>query len=157
MLLSWWGLPGTGIGGMQSGGIDLGIVHSGYRYGPERSSLLGVPVLTSATKSLIARWTATVSAMIDAELTDQDGLAVGSITNRTGFRLRNVRLLYGTWAYRLGDLNAGKRVEVGEQLSPRKVKTIVTHDALGETGTARVRPRDSCLRPKRRRRKRSSA
>jgi len=24
---------------------------------------------------------------------------------------------------------------VGEQLSPRKVKTIVTHDALGETGT----------------------
>ena len=27
VLLSWWGLPGTGIGGMQSGGIDLGIVH----------------------------------------------------------------------------------------------------------------------------------
>jgi len=26
-------------------------------------------------------------------------------------------------------------VDVGEQLSPRKVKTIVTHDALGETGT----------------------
>ncbi len=34
-------------------------------------------------------------------------------------------------------MNAGKRVDVGEQLSPRKVKTIVTHDALGETGTAK--------------------
>jgi hypothetical protein len=138
VLLSWWGLPGTGIGGMQSGGMDLGIVHAGYRYGAERKSLLGVPVLTSATKSLIARWTAKVSPMIEAELTDQDGLAAGSITNRTGFPLQNVRLLYGTWAYRLGDVSAGKRVEVGEQLSPRKVKTIVTHDALGEAGAAKV-------------------
>jgi hypothetical protein len=137
VLLSWWGLPGNGIGGMQSGGIDLGIVHSGYRYGPDRSSLLGVPVLASATKSLVSRWTSPVSAMIDAKLTDQDGLAVGSITNQTGFQLHNARLLYGSWAYRLGDINVGKRVDVGEQLSPRKVKTIVTHDALGETGTAK--------------------
>jgi hypothetical protein len=136
VLLSWWGLPGNGIGGMQSGGIDLGIVHSGYRYGPERNSLVGVPILASATKSLVSRWTSPVSTTIDAELADQDGLAVGSITNRTEFRLKNVRLLYGAWAYRLGDLGAGKRVDVGEQLSPRKVKTIVTHDALGETGTA---------------------
>jgi hypothetical protein len=137
VLLSWWGLPGNGIGGMQSGGIDLGIVHGGYRYGPDRSSLLGVPILASATKSLISRWTSPVSAMIDAELTDQDGLAVGSITNRTGLQLHNVRLLYSSWAYRLGDMNDGKRVDVGEQRSPRKVKTIVTHDALGETGTAK--------------------
>jgi hypothetical protein len=137
VLLSWWGLPGTGIGGMQSGGIDLGIVRSGYRCGPEKNSLLGVPVLASATKSLVSRWTSPVSSMIDAELADRDGLAAGSITNRTGFRLQNVRLLYGSWAYRLGDISAGKRVDVGEQLSPRKVKTIVTHDALGETGTAK--------------------
>jgi hypothetical protein len=137
MLLSWWGLPGNGIGGMQSGGIDLGIIRSGYRYGAERKSLLGVPVLASATKSLMARWTAPVSSMIGAELTDQDGLAIGSITNQTDFPLQNARLLYGTWAYRLGHLNAGKRIEVGEQLSPRKVKTIVTHEALGETGAAK--------------------
>jgi hypothetical protein len=36
----------------------------------------------------------------------------------------------------LGELKDGKRVDVGERLSPRKVKTIVTHDALGETATA---------------------
>jgi hypothetical protein len=137
ILFSWWGLPGTGIGGMQSGDTDLGIVHEGYRYGAERNSLLGVPVLTSATKSLMALWTAKTTLMIEADLTDQDGLAIGSIANRTGRRFQNVRLLYGTWAYRLGDVNAGKRVEVGEQLSPRKVKTIVTRDALGETQTGK--------------------
>ena len=88
VLLSWWGLPGTGIGGMQSGGIDLGIVQAATDTGRTRSSLLGVPVLASATKSLITRWTSPVSTMIDAELTDQDGLAAGSITNRTGFRCK---------------------------------------------------------------------
>jgi hypothetical protein len=136
-LLSWWGLPGTGIGGMQSAGLDLAIIQDSYRYGAERSSLLGMPILTSATKSLTVRWAAKVAPMIDAELTDQDGLASGAVTNRTGHPLQNVRLLYGAWAYRLGDLNPGKRVEVGEQLSPRKVRTIVTHDALGQTVTAK--------------------
>ncbi len=137
LLLSWWGLPGTGIGGMQSGGIDLGIVRNGYYYGPQRRSLQGVPILASATKSLVSRWTSPVSPMIDADLTDRDGLATGSITNRSRFPLKNVRLLFGSWAYRLSDLSDGKRIDVGEQLSPRKVKTIVTHDALGEAGAAR--------------------
>ena len=107
MLFSWWGLPGLGIGGMQTGGADLGIVTTGYRYGPERKSLEQVPVLASATKSLLARWTGTSAATIEATLTDEDGLAAGTITNQTGVELRNVRLLYGSWAYRLGTLNAG--------------------------------------------------
>lgn len=134
-LFSWWGLPGVGIGGMQSGGTDLGIIRTGYSYGANRDALNGVPVLASATKSLMARWSAPSAPMIEANLTDQDELAVGSITNRNGPPLRNVRLLYGTWAYRLGNLNPGQSIEVGEQLSPRKVKTIVTHDALDEPGS----------------------
>src|SRR4029079_2051375 len=85
----------------------------------------------------ISRWTSPVSKMIDTELTDRDGLAAGAIINRTGFALHTVGLLYGSWAYRLGELSAGKRVVVGEQLSPRKVKTIVTHDALGDTGASK--------------------
>ena len=63
---------------------------------------------------------------------------MGTIANQTGVPLRNARLFYGTWAYRLGNLNAGEQVEVGEQLSPRHVKTIVTRDALGESGTTAV-------------------
>ncbi len=136
VLFSWWGLPGIGIGGMQTGGVDLGIVDNSYFYGPDHKSLEDLPVLSSATKSLMARWTARLPRLIDADLSDRDGLAVGSITNRTGATLRNVQLLYQTWAYRLGNLNAGQRVEVGEQLSPRKVKTVVTHEVLGDAGSA---------------------
>jgi hypothetical protein len=138
-LFSWWGLPGVGIGGMQSGGADLGIVRTGYSYAADRNALNGVPVLASATKSLMDRWTAPSRPMIEAKLSDQDELAIGTLTNRDGPPLRNVRLLYGTWAYRLGNLNPGQSIEVGEQLSPRKVKTIVNLEAgveLGGTATS---------------------
>ncbi len=75
--------------------------------------------------------------MIQSELVDQDELATGAITNNTKLTFKNVRLLYGSWAYRLGDIGPGKHVKVGEQLSPRKTKTIVTHDALEESAAAK--------------------
>jgi len=133
-LFSWWGLPGSGIGGMQSGGSDLGIFQTGYRFGAQRNLLEGMPVLSSATKALFGRWTGMINKKIAAELTDVDGLTTGSITNETGAPLRNARLLYGSWAYRLGNLGIGQRVDIGDELSPRRAKTIVTRDALGDSG-----------------------
>jgi hypothetical protein len=138
LLFSWWGLPGIGIGGMQSTTSDLGLVRNGYEYGPETGSLVQLPVLASGTKSLLARWARSAPARIRSQLADADGLLTGTITNETGIRLRNARLLYGSWAYRLGILNPGERVEVNDQLSPRRVKTIVTHDALGDSGTTTI-------------------
>lgn len=131
-LFSWWGLPGVGIGGMQTGG-DLGIVRGSYSYGDDRNELEGVPVLASATKSLLARWATKSATKLDTELNDVDGLVEGAVTNQTSVTLRNARLLYGTWAYRLGNLAPGERIEIGEQLSPLNAKTIVTREAFGET------------------------
>jgi hypothetical protein len=133
-LISWWGLPGAGIGGMQAGGVELGSGSNGYRYGSDYNSLEGVPILASGSKSVTARWTAQSSLQVEAELADEGGLAVGRFTNRTGTTLNNVRLLYGTWAYRLGTVRNGQQVQVSEQLNPRKVKTIVTRDAFGDDG-----------------------
>jgi hypothetical protein len=130
-LISWWGLPGVGIGGMQAGGTELGIVRDGYRYGPGLESLADVPVLMSATKSLLARWTAPTATIVDAQLADADGLVEGFIANHSDTPLHNLRLLYNGWAYRLGNLEPGRRIDVGEEISPRRVKTIVTQDALG--------------------------
>jgi len=78
------------------------------------------PILASASKSLVSRWTSPVSTMIDAELTDQDGLAIGSVTSHADFPLRNVRLLYGSWAYRLGNLSNGKPRGRGRTTEPAK-------------------------------------
>jgi hypothetical protein len=121
---------------MQAGGAEFGSGGDAYRYGAGYQSLENVPILASASKSLIARWTAPTAMQIEAELADDEGLAVGHLTNRTGTTLHNVRLLYATWAYRLGTLKPGQQVEVNEQLSPRKVKTVVTHDAFGNESSA---------------------
>lgn len=134
-LFSWWGMPGVGIGGMQTTGSDLGLVRSGYRYSPARDGLEQVPVLMSATKSLIARWNAPVEGKLDADLADAEGLIAGKISNRTGVVLKNARLLYGAWAYRLGNVKVDETIEIGDQLSPRSTKTVVTRDALGDSGT----------------------
>jgi hypothetical protein len=125
-----WALPGTGIGGTQSGGRNLS-VDDGYRYGDNHEELIGVPILTSGTKSLLARWTAPVATPVVSELANKDGLVTGSLENRTGRTLRNVRLYYGEWGYRLGTLADGARIDVGEELRPRSLKTIVTQDSLG--------------------------
>jgi hypothetical protein len=92
--------------------------------------------LSSGTKSLLARWSGHSGPKIGSALTDADGLLAGTITNQTGSRLRNARLLYGSWAYRIGTLNPSERIEISDQLSPRRVKTVVTRDALGDSGAA---------------------
>ena len=53
----------------------------------------------------------------------------GTITNRTGGPLKNVRLLYGTWAYRLGNLADGQEVEVGPHLDAIQMRTMVARSA----------------------------
>jgi hypothetical protein len=131
VLLSSWGLPGEGIGGMDARRTDVGIVPGEYRYSPDLDSLESVPVITSATKSLLGRWTMPAALTLEAELTDQDGLVTGSIENRTGRALRNVKLLYNGWGYRLGNVQPDRRIEIGERSSPRRVNTVVGQDALG--------------------------
>ena len=134
-LLSWWGLPGTGIGGMQTRAANLELVQNGYRYSPDLAALDDLPVLTLSTKSLTARWTAPAKALIAADLVDQDGMASGSIVNKTGRALRNARLFYGNWGYRLGNLVDGRQIDVGEHLEPRSAKTILTTSVLSPTTT----------------------
>jgi hypothetical protein len=132
--LSAWGLPGAGIGGMQASGMDVGVGGDAYRYVDGLSGLEGVPVLTSATKSFLARWQTVVAPPLKAQLTDVDGLAEGTIENRTGRTLFNVRLLYNGWGYQLGNLEAGGRAEVSDALSPLRAKTIITRRAISNSG-----------------------
>lgn len=129
-LFSWWGLPGTGIGGMQAAGSDLGIIQHGYSYGPELASLEDLPILASGTKSLIARWAVASAERVGSELSDAEDLLAGFITNDTGITLQNARLFYGSWGYQLGNLKPGQRIDITDVLSPRNAKTIITRDTL---------------------------
>lgn len=136
--LTWWGLPGSGIGGMHTTISDLGMYRSGYDLeAPKQfvSALRGLPILSRSTKSLAARWEASCRAPVSADLRDENGIVAGTLSNDTAIPLSNVRLLYGTWAYRLGTLRAGQRIEISDKLNPRNVKTVITRDVLGSGGS----------------------
>jgi hypothetical protein len=133
-LVSWLGLPGSGVGGMHSAGEPIDVTGVGYRESSNLERLVGLPVLTSSTKSLGARWDTEqnwqASPPIAAELhVGDDGLVVGKLTNDSGTKLVNTCLLYGQWGYRLGDLTPGEQIEVGPELSAIRVRTIVTRRA----------------------------
>jgi hypothetical protein len=125
-----WALPGTGIGGTQSAGKNLW-TEDAYHFRDGHRELVGVPILTSGTKSLLGCWTAPAEALVRAELTNEDGWVTGSLENHTGRTLRNVRLYFGEWGCRLGTLANGARIDVSEDLRPRSFKTIITQDSLG--------------------------
>lgn len=133
-LVTWWGLPGTGLGGMHAAGEPLDVTGVGYRAADNLRELRGVPVLTAATKSFTAQWTASHEAAappiaFDLSVDDQ-GLLVGSVTNNTGARLANAYLLHGTWGYYLGDLEPGKPFEIGSGRRANRVKSILSRRAL---------------------------
>ena len=133
-LVSWLGLPGSGIGGMHSAGEPIDVTGVGYREASNLEQLDGLPVLTSSTKSLTAQWDTiqakSAAPSIAAELrVDDDGLVVGTLTNDTGAKLVDACLLYGQWGYRLGDLRPGRQLQVGPELSAIRVKTIVARRA----------------------------
>lgn len=139
-LVSWLGLPGSGIGGMHSTGEPIDVTGVGYRESSDLKQLLGLPVLTSSTKSLGAQWDSEQNWQarppIAAELhVGDDGLVAGELTNDTGARLANTCLLHGQWGYRLGDLAPGQTLEVGPELSAIRVRTIVTRRARPRSAT----------------------
>lgn len=147
--ISAWGLAGRGIGGMHARGAELVAFENGYRYSDGAQSLERLPILDSATKSIIARWKAPAVKLFEADLTEVQGLAAGTLTNRTGRSLHNARLLYEGWGYWLGNMADGQQIEVGEQLSARRAKTIITGSVLGRASAGSGQPAGTLFLPER--------
>lgn len=139
---AWLGKPGYGLGGMQArsaGGASA--VRPQYRIdatpliGSTREpQVAGLPVQVWSTKSLVSDYLAATDRLIDARLTpDGSGLVEGTLTNDTGAGLTDCRLLYGPWAWRLGDLGDGETTTVDPSVSPVRVTTLLAPIAAAET------------------------
>ncbi len=132
-LVSWLGLPGYALGGMQASGSQTSVFDAGYQFGEGLSSIQRLPVQVWSTKTITARWSARVNAPVQASL-KQDGeeLLGGTITNDSGVELEDCMLFYGRWAYNLGRLPAGKTLDIDDSLQPRTVKTLLTSATAGD-------------------------
>lgn len=138
-LSSWLGLPGFALGGMQASGSQTTVLDEGYSYGDDLAKLQALPVQTWSTKTLASRWSATVDPQIKIKLAkDGEELVRGTIENQSSVQLTDCSLFYGRWAYRLGQLPAGKSVEVSDSLQPRTVKTLLTNATAGDERVMRT-------------------
>jgi hypothetical protein len=127
-------VPGPNQRGLAS------LFQRGYAFTPALDAMHGVPVEQWSTKSLTARWTATLSAdsTIEAELEPRpDGLLAGRIVNRTGVALDDCVLMHGAWAYQLPPLAADATATIDAELTPRTVRTTLTSVAAGDDPTTR--------------------
>ncbi|MCO6456145.1 MAG: hypothetical protein J5I93_12670, partial [Pirellulaceae bacterium] len=140
-LLAWQGLPGKGLGGMAAAQPVLG-QRAGYSVAapgggaePSEGRVDGLPVLVSATRSLVARrrfdWTA--EAESDLELRYDNNLLRGSFRNPLPVTLTGSAVMYGDWVYSLeGDLPPGATVRLQDLPPPRVLEWRLTRRRVVE-------------------------
>ncbi len=118
-LLSWQGLPGTGLGGMSGQAIAATFPESytlAATTGPS-TRMAGVPISVSASKCLLGRWWADAGIKPTTQLrATADGLLAGEVINPLPIDLDDVVVLYENWAYRLdrtdGKLARGQTTDI---------------------------------------------
>lgn len=128
---SWWGLPGSGLGGLESVAGGLTSQSTEYLQSDSREQLVGMPVNIWSTKAVTAHWHAQLPQVIDSTLASQrSGLVEGIITNTSAGDLTSAILIDGDWAWRLGSFSAGETLAINDRRSPLKLKTLIRRDYL---------------------------
>lgn len=134
--LAWWGLPGRGLGGMQTAGGSLLSGEVPYRLAPTLDGMQATPINRRASKSLLSRWSADTPTAVSMELSPGgSGLVEGVVVNDSDLQLTDVRLLAGRWAWRLPDLVPGGVASVDVTVSPSRWRTMLLAD-YGQANTS---------------------
>jgi hypothetical protein len=139
VLLAWLGFPGSGLGGMARAGGPSPLGAEGYDFSPRLDGLQGVPIPAWATKGLTARWDAPWPSPLTADLTAEDQVLTGSITNRLPLRLTQCVLAFGTWAYELGDLPPGGSAALDSSVRRSQLRTYLVGAPIVDTSGDKYR------------------
>ncbi len=134
-LLSWQGLPGRGLGGMNSA-IGTELFTGSYAMVPDAESKAGasdvltlrqMPIHVGSTKSCSARWWGKTSLGVFSDLSaDSNNLLRGEIENPLPFELTRCVLFFERWAYHVQRLAPGERISVGAMRGPLNVEWVLT-------------------------------
>ena len=137
-LVSWLGLPGSHLGGMQAGAEQTSLFNTGYSFSPQLDAMHDVPVQVWSTKTITARWSAHTQLDFETELLrDRDELR-GSFANNSAVELEDCHLLYGSQAYNLGRVAPGATSRIDGSKLPRRVKTLLTNATAGDSTESRT-------------------
>jgi hypothetical protein len=126
VLAAWFGLPGSGLGGMDPKTSPPLAWTQGYAFSPELDRLVGLPIPTWSTRSVTARWTAQAAVPVEASLREEERALVGKVHNRSDITLADALLCHGGWAYELGTLGPGDSVVLDRTSARRDLRTFLT-------------------------------
>jgi hypothetical protein len=124
--MAWLGLPGGALGGMNPRAAGLTQSTEPYSFTPNLDAMLGVPIQVWSTKSLTARWNAPTKVFPQADLSDENQLLTGAVTNTLGFPLEQCILAYGNSVYELGTIAPGESARLGMMTKRSELKTLLT-------------------------------
>ena len=133
----WQGLPGNGLGGMQTRvGAQLfqreyqcAFEASGEGSSPARCSLTHLPLQVSSTKPLFVQWYSPTPFKVQSRLKVDPRIQrlEGTITNPLNVDIRNCRLMFENWTYKLdGILEPGETFDVATETREQTAKNFLT-------------------------------
>ena len=138
VLLSWQGLPGDGLGGLNTNSSVPEQASYQLAAGEAASSVAdplirGMPIPIASSRSISGRWRAKCELPWRGRLTsDADGLLRGEFSNPLPVALSDCMLFYGVWAHRVdGTLEPGDTVPVSPQ--PRNLEWHLVRRRVVET------------------------
>ncbi len=116
--ISWFGLPGAYLGGMDSRLAGTGSA-SPLKGAVDNPCTLTIPFFARSTRSFCAtRWKESAPKMDFGTLTEYNQSRVlGEIRNPLDVALNGCLLLYGGWAYEIGRLEPGETFTIHEGAS----------------------------------------
>lgn len=133
VLLSWHGLPGTALSGMNSSASaelfteTYAMVDRQPQTGRRQLSVDGLPIQIWSSKSLTARWWANTAEPIDGALhRGRNEALLGHVTNPLDEVLLDCYLYYAPWAYQLGNLAPGASVAIDDDTGRRNISWRLT-------------------------------
>jgi len=116
--LAWLGLPGGGLGGMESAAAPP-LFAEGYRFAPDEPRLEDVPVQIWSTKNFSGTWfpsqTPPLAADLRRERLGLDDIVEGTIRNESESDWSEAVLLYDRWVISLGKVPAGAAITLDER------------------------------------------
>ena len=127
---SWYGLPGSGLGGMAPKTVSPAV----WQVGSEQNSygeITNVPIQSHSTKSFFSQeaFHSGSGIEIDARLSDEEGIPVGTIEVFTNIRadttLQNCILVYGRWILELGELLPGQTIKITKTTPRRDLRDLL--------------------------------
>lgn len=125
-LLSWLGLPGVGLGGMNSKAAIAPLFDEPYEIRAGQGGVAGVPISVWSSKAFVARWQ-TQAGGIEANLSEfTDTRPRGTIANSLNIPLTECVLVFGQWAWPIGTFTPGETKRV-EDLDPQSLVRLENH------------------------------